>query len=245
MRVDTSSARRLKLQRRATRSLDGRDEVKSIRCSWRLKLDVPAFPSMFPVRGFYAVLDRDDEPLARTLAAHACVLQVSIKSGDASSVVRIATMARRVCSDAGIPLVLNDRLDIALAVGADGVHLGQTDLPIGEARAIAGARLAIGVSTHDLAQVRAACAAGADYLGFGPVFATRTKQNPDPVQGLDGLRAAVRAAGEIPIVAIGGIAPPQARDVYATGAAAICAISAVNDAPDVTFAARKMSRTTG
>jgi thiamine-phosphate pyrophosphorylase len=77
------------------------------------------------------------------------------------------------------------------------------------------------------------------------VFATRTKQNPDPVQGLDGLRAAVRAAGEIPIVAIGGIAPREARDVYATGAAAICAISAVNDAPDVTFAAREMSRTTG
>jgi thiamine-phosphate diphosphorylase len=200
---------------------------------------------MFAVRGFYAVLDRYDEQLARTLAEHACVLQVRIKSDDASSIVRVATMARRVCSEAGIPLVINDRLDIALAVDADGVHLGQTDLPIGEARAIAGARLAIGVSTHDLAQVRAACAAGADYLGFGPVFATRTKQNPDPVQGLDGLRGAVHAAGETPIVAIGGISMPHARDVYATGAAAICAISAVNEAFDVTFAAREMSRTSG
>jgi thiamine-phosphate pyrophosphorylase len=200
---------------------------------------------MFAVRGFYAVLDRDDEPLARTLAKHACVLQVRIKSENASSIIHVATMARRVCSDAGIPLVINDRLDIALAVGADGVHLGQTDLPIGEARAIAGTRLAIGVSTHDRAQVRAACAAGADYLGFGPVFATRTKQNPDPVQGLEGLHAAVDAAGNTPIVAIGGITPAHARDVYATGAAAICAISAINDACDVTFAARQMSRTTG
>jgi thiamine-phosphate pyrophosphorylase len=200
---------------------------------------------MFAVRGFYAVLDRDDEQLARALAKHACVLQVRIKSGDASSIVRVATMARRVCSEAAIPLVINDRLDIALAVDADGVHLGQTDLPIGEARAIAGTRLAIGVSTHDLAQVRAACAAGADYLGFGPVFATRTKQNPDPVQGLEGLRAAVQAARQTPIVAIGGISMTHARDVYATGAAAICAISAVNDASDVTFAARELSRTTG
>jgi thiamine-phosphate diphosphorylase len=199
---------------------------------------------MFAVRGFYAVLDRNDEDLARILVKHACVLQVRVKSSDASSVVRIATLARRVCSDAGIPLVINDRVDIALAVGADGVHLGQTDLPIGEARAIAGTRLVIGVSTHDLAQVRAACAAGADYLGFGPVFATRTKQNPDPVQGLDSLRAAVEAARDTPIVAIGGITPARARDVYATGAAAICAISAVNDASDVTFAAREMSRTT-
>jgi thiamine-phosphate diphosphorylase len=200
---------------------------------------------MFAVRGFYAVLDREDEQLARTLAAHACVLQVRVKSNDASLVVRIANLARRVCSDAGIALVINDRLDIALAVGADGVHLGQTDLPIGEARAIAGPRLAIGVSTHDLTQLRAACAAGADYLGFGPVFATRTKQNPDPVQGLEGLRAAVQAAEGIPVVAIGGITPAHARDVHAAGAAAICAISAVNDATDVTFAASEMSRTTG
>jgi thiamine-phosphate diphosphorylase len=200
---------------------------------------------MFAVRGFYAVLDRDDEQLARTLAAHACALQVRIKPADASKVVRVATMARRVCDEAGIALIINDRLEIALAVGADGVHLGQTDLPIAEARAIAGSQLAIGVSTHDLAQVRAACAAGADYLGFGPVFATRTKQNPDPVQGLDGLRAAVSEAGSVPIVAIGGITPELARDVYATGAVALCAISAVNDATNVTSTARQMSRTTG
>lgn len=193
------------------------------------------------LRGFYAVLDRDDEALARTLAARACVLQVRIKPrgrrADVDEIVRVSRMARAVCDAAKIPLVVNDRIDIALAVGADGVHLGQTDLPIAEARAICGDRLKIGVSTHDLDQVRAACAAGADYIGFGPVFATSTKENPDRVQGIAGLRAAC-AAATLPVVAIGGITVDHARDVYATGASAICAISAVNEARDVDAAAR-------
>src|SRR5688572_26404022 len=177
------------------------------------------------LRGFYAVLDRDDEAIARTLARFACALQVRLKRADTATLVAIARMARRVCDDAGIPLVVNDRVDVALAVGADAVHLGQTDLPLGDARRIAGA-LKIGVSTHDLDQVRAACEAGADYIGFGPVYATTTKQNPDPVQGIAGLRAAVGLAS-VPVVAIGGITPAKVREVYDTGAAAICAIGAV------------------
>lgn len=202
---------------------------------------------MLPIRGFYAVLDRDDEALARALlAGGARVLQIRLKGTErvsAQAIVRVARMARRVCDELGAKLVINDRFDIALAVGADGVHLGQTDLPIGLVRPLAGS-LAIGVSTHDVAQVRAACAAGADYLGFGPVFVTRTKENPDPVQGLAGLRAAVEAAGGVPIVAIGGITAERAAAVYATGVAAICAIGAVNDAgdaADVTAVARSMN----
>ena len=183
------------------------------------------------LRGFYAVLDREDAELAAALVAHACALQIRIKTGGAEQLARVARMARPLCRAAGIPLVINDRLDVALAVGADGVHLGQTDLPLAEARVLAAGRLVIGVSTHDVAQVAAACAGGADYLGFGPVFATRTKANPDPVQGLAGLRAAVTAAGRTPVVAIGGITPAFARDLYAAGASALCAISAVNDAP--------------
>jgi thiamine-phosphate pyrophosphorylase len=184
-------------------------------------------------RGYYAVLDRDDEPLARTLVAGARVLQIRIKPGAVDDVVHIARMARRVCDDAGAQLIINDRIDVALAVGADGVHLGQTDIPLADACALVGTRLAIGVSTHDLAQVRAAAALSPAYIAYGPVFATTTKQNPDPVQGIPALRAAVQAAGDIPVVAIGGITPAVARQVRATGAAAVCAISAVNAAPDV------------
>lgn len=195
------------------------------------------------VRGFYAVLDRDDEALCRALlASGARVLQVRIKPARTSGeIARASRMARRLCDEHGAALVVNDRVDIAVAVGADGVHLGQTDLPLEWARKLVGDKLWIGISTHDLAQVRAAVDGGADYLGFGPVFATTTKQNPDPVQGVDGLRAAVAAAGRVPVVAIGGITPERASAVYATGAAAICAIGAVTSAADVTAAARSLA----
>jgi thiamine-phosphate pyrophosphorylase len=196
------------------------------------------------IRGFYAVLDRDDEALARALVREARVLQVRIKpptsdgaggACDAADLLRIARLARRVCNDAGAALIVNDRIDIALSADADGVHLGQTDLPIEDARRVLRdlrRDLWIGVSTHNVAQVRAACEAGADYLGFGPVFATTTKQRPDPVQGISGLRAAVAAASGTPLVAIGGITAAEVAEVYAAGAQAICAISAVNNARD-------------
>ncbi|HEY0478639.1 MAG TPA: thiamine phosphate synthase [Kofleriaceae bacterium] len=197
------------------------------------------------ISGFYAVLDRDDEALARALVAEARVLQVRIKarSGpcDAGELVRIARMARRICDDAGAALIVNDRIDVALAADADGVHLGQTDVALDDARRIA-PELWIGVSTHNLAQVRAACAGGADYLGFGPVFTTQTKERPDPVVGLDGLRAAVAEAAGRPVVAIGGITAAQAGGVYRTGAHALCAIGAVNHARDPRDAARQFAR---
>jgi len=194
------------------------------------------------IRGFYAVLDRDDEALAHALVSEARVLQVRIKPRggrcDTADLLRIAQMARRVCDDAGAALIINDRIDVALAVDADGVHLGQTDLSIDDARRIAG-DLWIGISTHNTAQVRAACEAGADYLGFGPVFATSSKERPDPVQGFDGLEAAVAAAKGRPLVAIGGITTADVAAIYRTGVPAICAISAVNQARDPRDTARQ------
>jgi thiamine-phosphate pyrophosphorylase len=194
------------------------------------------------IRGFYAVLDRDDEALARALVSEARVLQVRIKprgGGIATQdLVRVARMVRRVCDEVGAALIVNDRIDVALAAGADGVHLGQADLPIEDARRISRG-LWIGISTHNVQQVYEACAAGADYVGFGPVFATATKENPDPVQGLVGLSAAVAAAGERPVVAIGGITAPTVGDVYRTGVQALCAISAVNHARDPRDTARQ------
>lgn len=190
--------------------------------------------------GFYAVLDRDDEQLARTLVGPgaARILQVRLKPAATDDIVRVARMARRVCSEVGAQLIVNDRIDIALAVDADGVHLGQTDIPLETACSLVGTRLAIGISTHDLAQVALAAALAPAYIAYGPIFATATKQNPDPVQGLAGLRAAVRVAGAIPVVAIGGITPATARRVYAARATSICAISAVNAAAEVGAAAR-------
>jgi len=125
---------------------------------------------------------------------------------------RIAEMARH----AGATFIVNDRVDIALMAGADGVHLGQDDLPPEAARRIAG-RLIIGVSTHYPAQTTAADALPVDYIAIGPVFATSTKENPDPVIGLNGV-AAARMVTRKPLVAIGGITRENAQSVLGAGA---------------------------
>jgi thiamine-phosphate pyrophosphorylase len=186
------------------------------------------------LRGFYAVVDVVGG------GADPCAAAVQLRLKDAPTEVLVAE-ARRLRREVGAALlIVNDRVDVALAAGADGVHLGQTDLPLADARAIAG-DLIIGISTHDLDQVRAAVAGGADYLGYGPVFATATKENPDPVQGVDALAAAVAAAAPVPVVAIGGITPERAGDVAASGCAAACAIASVNGAPDPAAAARAIA----
>ena len=136
-------------------------------------------------------------------------------------------------------MCVNDRVDVALAIGADAVHLGQDDLSVKDARLVAGDALAIGVSTHDEVQARAAFDAGADYVGFGPVFPTRTKERPDPVVGELALTR-VAAALSIPVVAIGGIDLANIHRVAATGAAAAAVISAVEEAVDPTAAGRRI-----
>lgn len=197
-------------------------------------------PSQDQLRGFYAVLDRDDERLARQLLSVARVLQVRRKQAPRAALLDLCRRARGWTREAGALLVVNDHLDVALEVGADAVHIGQDDLPLAEARRRAPGLL-VGVSTHDLAQVEAALRGGADYLGYGPVFATTTKERPDPVQGIGALAAACRAAAPVPVVAIGGIGPDRAAAVASAGAAATCAISAVNDAADPAAAARALA----
>jgi len=204
--------------------------------------------SLARVRGFYAILDADDEALATRLVAPdgcaATVLQVRLKHATTRELLAACAMARRVTAAVGALLIVNDRLDVALAVEADGVHLGQDDLPLEPAQAALGdarARMVIGISTHTLAQVERAVAGGADYLGFGPVFATATKANPDPVVGVDGLAAACARAGATPVVAIGGVTPAHAAALHAAGAAAACAIRAVNAAADPAAAARALA----
>jgi thiamine-phosphate diphosphorylase len=189
------------------------------------------------ISGFYAVLDRDDPALAEALLASARVLQVRLKPASTQQIVAAARRAREITRRHGALLVINDRVDVALEVGAEGVHLGQDDLPLAAARTLAPG-LIVGISTHDLHQV--AAAQGADYLGFGPVFATSTKANPDPVRGVEMLAAAVQAS-KIPVIAIGGITPTRAGEVALAGAAGACAISAVNGAADVTAAGRAVA----
>jgi thiamine-phosphate pyrophosphorylase len=137
--------------------------------------------------------------------------------------------------------IVNDRPDIALLAGAAGVHVGQTDLSVAEARAICGADRIVGVSTHNLEQMREADKSSADYIALGPIFPTATKQNPDPVVGLSGLGEARRLTRK-PIVAIGGISIERAAEVYAAGADSICVARDLFCAPDPVARAREYLR---
>ena len=199
-------------------------------------LDCPAWNGADPER----VMDR----ARRMLAARPCMLQIRAKGASAQALAALARAVLPLARDAGIPLCVNDRLDVALAVGADAVHLGQDDLSLDDARRIAAGRLIVGVSTHNDAQAAIAGAAGADYLGFGPVFPTVTKANPDPTVGLEGLRR-VAAASRIPVVAIGGIALENVAQVAATGASAAAVIAAIEAAPDPTAAGVAIARAFG
>lgn len=200
------------------------------------RLDVRA------LRGLYAIVDpeqtggRDPRAVTDAILRGGCaILQLRAKTLDDETHLALAHELARACRAASVPFVVNDRADIAVLADADGVHLGQDDLPLAAARAIVGARL-IGRSTHDLAQVDAE--QGADLLGFGPVFTTRTKANPDPTVGLAGLGAAV-ARSSRPVIAIGGITADTLGDVVATGVPLVAAISAITQAGDVEAAARR------
>ncbi len=153
------------------------------------------------------------------------LLQYRNKQGTEAQLLSDARWLR-VAAPPILKLVLNDRADLVTRAGFDGVHLGQQDTAADEARVLLGPNAIIGVSTHNPAQLQAADASAADYLAIGPIFATATKENPDPVVGLDGLRYARALTGK-PLVAIGGITLANAHAVRSAGADAIAVISAL------------------
>ena len=135
-----------------------------------------------------------------------------------------AAAAMRVARERGIKIIINDRVDIALALQADGVHLGQDDLPPEAARRVLGPDAIIGFSTHDPEQARLATQMPVDYIAVGPIFATTTKRAPDPSVGLNGLRIVRQAVGTVPLVAIGGITLENSQEVLDAGADAIAVV---------------------
>ncbi len=180
---------------------------------------------MFPA--LYAILDPSLTPdpvaFARQLAeAGVQLMQLRDKRGSSR---KIHEQARELMSlqSSGVRIIVNDRPDIAAIAGAAGVHVGQDDLPVEDARKICRPPLWVGVSTHNLNQLREADATSADYIAVGPIFPTSTKENPDPVVGLDLLRAA-RQLTRKPLVAIGGITVDSAAEVFAAGADSVAVI---------------------
>jgi thiamine-phosphate pyrophosphorylase len=186
---------------------------------------------MNPLPRLYAILDAScfpDSPAMfstaeELLAAGVTLLQYRNKSGNAREMLEQAReLKRRV--GAGATLIMNDRADLCLAAGFDGVHVGQEDLSAEGARKVIGEGLRLGVSTHNSQQVEGADKTSADYIAIGPVFSTASKVNPDPVVGLEGVREA-RHLTRKPLVAIGGINRANCRSVIDAGADSIAVIS--------------------
>ena len=161
---------------------------------------------------------------SRELAAGgATLIQLREKHASSREFLRLARELRRILPE-DVRLILNDRADLAVAAGADGVHVGQDDLPPDAARKIIGAQRVLGVSTHNPEQIKLADQYPADYIAIGPVFATASKDNPDPVIGLEGVSRA-RLLTKKPLVAIGGITLENCRSVIDAGADSVAVIS--------------------
>lgn len=183
---------------------------------------------------------RSHEDVARAaVAGGATALQLRDKESPGRALVATARRLVALANPAGVPVVVNDRVDVALAAGADGVHVGEDDLPVADARRLLGPERIVGASAGTVEAARRAEQEGADYLGVGPVFPTATKTDAGEAIGLDGLRKIV-AAVRVPVVGIGGITVENAGQVVLAGAAGVAVVSAVAGADDMVEATRRL-----
>jgi len=186
-------------------------------------VDVSCFAA--PLRTTAAIVD-----YAKDIAAGgATLIQYRNKVGNTREMLSHAREIRRSLGD-NVTLIMNDRADICIAAGFQGVHVGQEDLSPESARTVLGPDRILGASTHTLEQLQDADAGPADYIAFGPIFATSSKRNPDPVVGLAGIRAA-RTATKKPLIAIGGITRANARSVIDAGADSVAVIADLLSSP--------------
>lgn len=193
------------------------------------------YPIVVPSRIGRGTLAEVSEFACELAAGGATLIQLREKQSSSKEIVRLARELRRALPSE-VRLIINDRADLAVAAAADGVHLGQEDLPPDAARKIIGeSRLLLGVSTHNPEQVSAALETSADYIAIGPVFATVSKDNPDPVIGLEGVRRA-RSLTTKPLVAIGGITVENCRSAIEAGADSVAVIGAILAHPRKTTA---------
>lgn len=173
------------------------------------------------------------------LAGGVTCVQLREKQASTRDFLAEAKTVRALLRGSGVPLVINDRIDVALAVDADGVHLGQTDMPLADARRIVGKAMFIGISAECVEHAIQAERAGADYVGVSPVFATPTKTDTAPALGLEGIKA-MRAAVSIPLVGIGGITQDNAASVIRAGCDGAAVVSSIVSALDPMRAAAEL-----
>ncbi|MDH3975191.1 MAG: thiamine phosphate synthase [Deltaproteobacteria bacterium] len=191
--------------------------------------------SLSAIGGLYAIVDDSSAnplDLARRILEGGCrLLQLRAKALPARDFVLVAREMASLCNHYHAIFLVNDRVDVALLSGAHGVHLGQDDFPLGEARKLLGKEKLIGISTNNVEEALDACRDGADYIGFGPLFPTKTKKDARREKGLHALEA-VRKKVSIPLIAIGGINEKKIPSLLKAGADGVAIISAIADAKD-------------
>jgi thiamine-phosphate pyrophosphorylase len=193
---------------------------------------------LYPVTCEALSAGRDDETVLRgIIVGGARIVQLRDKLSSRDTLLAKARRFRQLTREAGLLLIINDHIDIALEVDADGVHLGQDDGDLAEARALLPDAI-IGISSHDMAEAEAAVAGGADYTNIGPVFATATKEGVCPPVGLELVREA-HATLPIPVTVMGGIKLDNVAQVLAAGARRVAVVTAVTQAPDIPAAVRQ------
>ncbi len=194
-----------------------------------MALDIPA---IYPITDTAISGLSIPEQVRRFIAGGATFIQIRDKQASSREFFEAAAAAMAIAREHNVRVVINDRVDIAMMVNADGVHLGQEDLSPPHARQLLGERAIIGYSTHTLQQAKEAAAMPVDYIAFGPVFPTSTKDRPDPVVGLEMLRQVKELIGDRPLVAIGGITSETVRSVLNAGANSAAVISDILSDPD-------------
>ena len=190
-----------------------------------------ALPSIYPITDTRTSGLSHVEQVRQLTEGGATLIQVREKEAASGEFFEAAREAVRYAHERGVKIIINDRVDIAIAAGADGVHLGQDDLPPDEARKLLGPDAIIGFSTHSAEQARTALDLPVDYIAIGPIFATSTKPDPDPVVGLAGLREVRLVTSGFPLVAIGGIDAENGAKTLANGADSLAVISSVLSEP--------------
>ena len=188
-------------------------------------------PRVYPITDTHLSGLSHAEQVERLAAGGATLIQLRDKHAALRDFFRAAEAAMKVARKHDVRLIINDRLDVALALQADGVHLGQTDVPVEAARGLLGESAIIGISTHNLSQAALAATMLVDYVAFGPIFPTSTKENPDPIAGLEALRSVRSLLGAVPLVAIGGITLANAEPAWRAGANAVSSIAALVSEP--------------
>jgi thiamine-phosphate pyrophosphorylase len=191
-----------------------------------------ALPKIYPITDTRLTRLSHAEQVEKLINGGATFIQLREKRASPKDFYDDAKSAVEIARRTGVKIIINDRVDIALALKADGVHLGQDDLPPAEARKILGEEAIIGFSTHSVSQALEAVELPVDYVAVGPVFATETKENPDETVGIEGVTAVREAVGDFPLVAIGGLTFENFREVFRAGADSLAIIKSVLCPPE-------------